>query len=151
MELLGRMLSTTARMVTSKRPRTRVARHPSTVAPDISFRYLDLSVKDTKGIEDGSHLLQERVFRNWYLERLYRLTWAVILPTSTLRVCWDGLMIVLIFYVSLTLPFILGFSITDLPPVVQSIEAAVNVLFIVDIWMNFRTAYEDSSRGINVT
>ena len=69
---------------------------------------------------------------------------AVILPFSRFRTSWDVLMLVLVLWTAVVLPFTLGFAVEPDPGVVI-LEICLDVLFIVDICLNFRTAYVQSS------
>ncbi|KAG2486123.1 hypothetical protein HYH03_015218 [Edaphochlamys debaryana] len=66
--------------------------------------------------------------------------WAVIHPDSIVRAWWDSAIHLLLLYVAIALPFVLGFdqSYTKTSPM-GIVDFVVNAFFIVDIYLNFRT------------
>jgi CRP-like cAMP-binding protein len=69
-------------------------------------------------------------------------------PDSSARQAWDFVQVVLLFYVALMIPFRLGLEVY---PGTWSFEwwweAGVDTFFILDIVINFRTAYWDDLTG----
>lgn len=59
---------------------------------------------------------------------------------SPFRVIWDILMMIFLFYISLGLPYSLGFG---PPQTIQDIDAVLDFFFCFDILLNFRTSYVD--------
>eukprot|EP00928_Gymnodinium_smaydae_P099194 TRINITY_DN9397_c0_g4_i1.p1 TRINITY_DN9397_c0_g4~~TRINITY_DN9397_c0_g4_i1.p1 ORF type:complete len:745 (+),score=88.97 TRINITY_DN9397_c0_g4_i1:61-2235(+) len=67
---------------------------------------------------------------------------ACIIPhDSSVRMCWDMFMVMLLVYVSLTLPFNLGFGQIEELAIV---DLVFDFLFMFDIVLNFRTSYIDN-------
>ena len=64
----------------------------------------------------------------------------IILPTSTFRGFWDWFIIVLVLYNAVSIPLEIGFE-TSTPLAQQVVDVFVDVFFITDIVINFRTAY----------
>ena len=64
----------------------------------------------------------------------------IILPTSTFRGFWDWFIIVLVLYNAVSIPLEIGFE-TSTPLAQQVVDVVVDVFFITDIMINFRTAY----------
>ena len=58
--------------------------------------------------------------------------------------CWDMVQAVMLSYIAISVPFCFGFDIaTTTKSVVFWVEAAIDTFFIVDVIINFRTAYYD--------
>jgi CRP-like cAMP-binding protein len=66
----------------------------------------------------------------------------VISTRSGFRFTWDIFMIFLIIYVAVSVPLVLGFGI-KLTPTIFLLDALIDVLFIMDIILNFFTTYID--------
>ncbi|KAK3239234.1 hypothetical protein CYMTET_50834 [Cymbomonas tetramitiformis] len=81
-------------------------------------------------VRDGSGLLQ--------LKGLY------IDPRSPFREKWDSLMFTFIVYTVLMIPYSIAFE-PDRPPAIEILEAFIDAFFIMDIFLNFATAFYDSS------
>eukprot|EP01043_Picozoa_sp_COSAG02_P029102 COSAG02_NODE_1796_length_10904_cov_23.136603_11_plen_1012_part_00 len=79
----------------------------------------------------------------------------VVLPDSGFRKTWDVFQVVFLFYVAILTPLRIGFNIEVDGPGPDStvsatwcFELVVDLYFIVDIFINFRTAFEASDRFI---
>lgn len=67
----------------------------------------------------------------------------LIHPDSRFKVCWDLIVIILSVYNSLLIPYEFAYSInTNLA--LDLVDRAIDVGFIIDILINFRTMYRDS-------
>ena len=64
----------------------------------------------------------------------------VLLPFSRARTLWDLLTMLLVVYTALWLPLYFVYDV-EVPPAMTAFEMAVDVIFIADIALNFRTAY----------
>ena len=64
----------------------------------------------------------------------------IILPTSTFRARWDWWIIVLVVYNAVSIPLEIGFE-TVTHPAQFAVDVVVDLFFISDIIINFRTAY----------
>ena len=69
-------------------------------------------------------------------------------PTGGARQAWDILQILFLFYVLITVPYRVCFSV-DVETLSPSffLEIVVDAYFIADIFVNFRTAYYDERTG----
>eukprot|EP00736_Rhodelphis_marinus_P008744 Rmarinus@m.27151 len=79
----------------------------------------------------------------------------IILPDSAGRTAWDAFMLLLVIYYALMVPLVLGFD-TKLSedPNWNLWEYISNSLFVIDICLNFRTAYKETTgplKGFVVT
>lgn len=70
-----------------------------------------------------------------------RKTCLIIRHHSPFRMAWDMLLMALLSYISLTMPFQLGFGEVD---VLQTIDLIIDILFCIDVCLNFRTTYVDN-------
>jgi len=66
----------------------------------------------------------------------------IIRHDSPGRVIWDILMMILLFYISLGLPYSLGFG---QPQTLKDIDGVLDFVFCFDILLNFRTSYVGST------
>ena len=71
----------------------------------------------------------------------------VIDPTSTRKVRWDAVIMFLILYSAVTVPVRLAFS-ADAHTYIWDFEAAMSVMFIMDVVISFNTAYFDGGYWI---
>ena len=69
-------------------------------------------------------------------------TMPVILPDSKFRTRWDTGIMLLVAYYAFSVPLYLGF-IQDDPPAVVVVDWLAWVIFLVDIALNFNTAYKE--------
>jgi len=70
-------------------------------------------------------------------------------PNSSLRLAWDIWVMVLLIYVALMAPFRLGFN-ADATGSLLYLEYGIDLNFILDIFINFRTGYFDSELDVEV-
>ena len=73
------------------------------------------------------------------LELVARRMW-IILPTHPFRVAWDWVLIVCVLYSAITVPLEVCFRYEKLVTLAV-IDRIVDVYFIFDLVLNFRTAY----------
>ena len=71
---------------------------------------------------------------------LKRYTTEVWDPRSTGRLRWDAVVVVCVLYNCLVLPFRIGFGDDEFGPL-SILELMVDLMFISDIFVNFRTGY----------
>jgi len=64
----------------------------------------------------------------------------IVLPNNTWRSTWDWILILLVIYSALTVPLEISFK-YDAPLGILVIDWFVDVFFILDIFLNFRTAF----------
>lgn len=70
----------------------------------------------------------------------------VILHCSTAKIVWDWLILIFILYTATSVPFIVCFKFDSLPMTIA--DSAVDVMFIVDIVLNFHTSYTGDDGSI---
>lgn len=66
---------------------------------------------------------------------------------APIRMTWDICMMCLLFYISLTLPYSLGFGQSE---ILEHVDRAFDFLFCCDVVLNFRTTYSDRDETIVV-
>eukprot|EP00947_MAST-08B_sp_MAST-8B-sp1_P001044 g1044.t1 len=71
----------------------------------------------------------------------------VIMPNSTKRVAWDVTTAVLLVYIAFTAPFRIAFNV-DPVGFWYVLERFIDIFFIVDLAINFRTAYSNREGAI---
>lgn len=73
----------------------------------------------------------------------------VIMPESKLKIIWNFVIIALLTYTATFVPYSAAFI--DNPTEAQSdFEWLVDVLFIIDLFVNLLSAYEDEDKNIEV-
>ena len=70
----------------------------------------------------------------------------VLNPEGPFRVCWDVFMLVLLLYVAVTVPLLTFFDDIEHTDVHICFDVVVDLLFIMDILLNFRTGYMDAAK-----
>jgi len=100
----------------------------------------------------GSHLWDEQLAIGAAItvnNRNYRraVPWYIILPGSGFRVLWDAVIVLLMLYTVIYLPFKIGFGTKRSW---DSVDLAVDLLFLVDIVVSFFLAYE-TDEGTTIT
>jgi CRP-like cAMP-binding protein len=75
-----------------------------------------------------------------YMKPLSPSHHCVIRPDSDIRIAWDFFILVVLIYIALITPYNLGFEIED-QRVINIIEDAIDVIFMIDILLNFRTGF----------
>jgi hypothetical protein len=80
------------------------------------------------------------------------LTQIIISIDGPFRAFWDPIMVLCLLYTGIIMPFKITY-IADQPcswTLLDVLDIIVDVLFIMDLYVSFFSAYEDSSRGITV-
>ena len=68
----------------------------------------------------------------------------IIGPTSKFRLSWDIMLMILLGYIAVMTPYGIGFSVQLRPfSPMWCLETTMDLIFIVDIILNFRTGYID--------
>ena len=71
---------------------------------------------------------------------LQMLTWDVIDPLGYFRINWDMMIILLLVYIALVIPFVVGFGVLlQAGSPLGTWEHIVDSLFMLDVLLNFRT------------
>ncbi|KAA0152025.1 hypothetical protein FNF29_04140 [Cafeteria roenbergensis] len=91
-------------------------------------------------IKEQSNLYQYNDLRRGSLDD--SLPCGVIHPDGTMRMTWDVAMLCLVVFFGFMVPYRLGFDIT-LSPAEESFDLVADILFLLDLASNFRTAYKD--------
>ena len=98
----------------------------------------DEALADTLALEhgevetDGTYLTEE--FSK------AELKW-IILPSSRFRMTWDAALLCLVLYTSISLPVMLSFALdTEQALSVRVVEIFIDIVFLIDIVLNFNTA-----------
>ena len=69
----------------------------------------------------------------------------LILPTSRLRVFWDMMTMAMVMYTAISLPVVVVYPDFEVPVALTVFEIAMDVIFILDIGLNFRTAFVEDA------
>ena len=69
----------------------------------------------------------------------------LIMPHSNMRFVWDMVATMLIFFIAISLPFRIAFDGDDWSLGWSIVDFAIDVFFVVDIPLTFRSAYVDSN------
>jgi hypothetical protein len=74
------------------------------------------------------------------------------MPDSGTRLLWDLLLVIFLLYVALIIParLCLEVDVTPLGPTFW-FEMVLDICFLCDILLNFRTAFEDADSGLLIT
>jgi hypothetical protein len=68
------------------------------------------------------------------------LLWDMIDPRGSFRAYWDLLIMLSLLYVALVIPFTVSFDVDiNLHTVIGWFELVVDIVFILDVYLNFRT------------
>eukprot|EP00928_Gymnodinium_smaydae_P034800 TRINITY_DN24588_c0_g2_i2.p1 TRINITY_DN24588_c0_g2~~TRINITY_DN24588_c0_g2_i2.p1 ORF type:complete len:773 (+),score=122.89 TRINITY_DN24588_c0_g2_i2:40-2358(+) len=81
------------------------------------------------------HVVRGRIYDARRQKRLY-----VIRHTSAPRVVWDILLMCFVFYIAVSLPFMMGFGEVE---ALNNIDVVLDFWFLVDVVLNFFTTYID--------
>ena len=68
-------------------------------------------------------------------------------PEKLFRVSWDGIMLVLLLYIAVMVPIELGSFKLNQTKAHIVLDVLVDLLFIIDIGLNFRTGYYDKAKA----
>jgi hypothetical protein len=77
----------------------------------------------------------------------------VLLPDDPIKRFWNVLMIFLLIYVATVVPFVICFSETNTTGIMtyaEIFDIIVDCLFLIDIFINFISAYEDTQTGLPI-
>ena len=68
--------------------------------------------------------------------------WYIVMPTSSFFMVWNIIIIILLVYFSTYVPFEIAFLDTPDTKLRTIISYSIDFLFLIDIFINFLTAYE---------
>lgn len=83
----------------------------------------------------ASHVSSRRLLPHYWIIR----------HDSLFRVIWDVTMVLLLFYISVTIPYALGFGRSE---ILDVIERCTDMFFCCDVVLNFRTTFIDKDDSI---
>ncbi|GMH71165.1 hypothetical protein TL16_g05580 [Triparma laevis f. inornata] len=111
------------------------------------FKEVDKDVKMFGSSKDDSHIDWSEVYKTQ--ERENRLPLGIIDPSSTFRNSWDLFMSFILLYIAFYVPYrvCLFWDDDNLSDNLQTIETISDILFGIDIILNFSTAYVDKKTG----
>jgi hypothetical protein len=76
----------------------------------------------------------------------------VIMPDSRFKIFWNIVTIILLIYTAIFVPYNVAFSESEDKSLVQTIiDYVIDVLFTIDIFINFISGYEDLTEGKVIT
>ena len=75
----------------------------------------------------------------------------IIMPESNFRMSWDALVAIFVVYYSLVVPMRLVFDLAAPGRVAIQVDLFVNFIFVVDIILNFRTAFKKNGTLVTRT
>ena len=81
------------------------------------------------------------------LNELKRTSKCIILPDSRFKIAWNIIIILLLLYTAVFVPFKISFLSGD-NKVIEAFEWVSDTLFALDIFVNFCTATENSKTGM---
>eukprot|EP01083_Nonionella_stella_P209768 760062_1 len=90
------------------------------------------------GVKDNEHLLTSKEI-HWGFRAKHKKY--LIDPTSTPRQIWDFVIIILVFYVAITVPYELGFKPT-ISDGYKALSISIDALFGVDMILQFLTTFK---------
>ncbi|GMH59532.1 hypothetical protein TrST_g11508 [Triparma strigata] len=111
------------------------------------FKEVDRDVKMFGSSKDDSHIDWSEVYKTQNQDN--SLPFGIIDPSSTFRNSWDLFMSVILLYIAFYVPYrvCLYWDDDNLSDNLQMIENLSDVLFGIDIILNFCTAYVDKKTG----
>ena len=132
--------------------RVAAARNASSQQRDFNEDWLDSMLPGFSQRGRGGR--QQRFTLDVYLTELCNrkeLKW-LILPFGTKRAVWDSLMIVLVLYTAVMLPYLLTFA-DGVPTAAwtRSVDIASDFIFMVDIVLNFNTGIVNKNTATLIT
>lgn len=74
----------------------------------------------------------------------------VILPFSRFRRVWDGITIVLVMYTAIYVPLAISISGAFVSPFFRTIDVFTDLIFVMDILINFQTAYVTKDASLEI-
>ncbi|GMH40004.1 hypothetical protein BSKO_07908 [Bryopsis sp. KO-2023] len=124
---------------------------PTTVNPlgSMTPPATTVAVSDTTGSVTESEDMDESCNVLHFLDWFWAMFFSILHPTGFFRTKWDFYMLLLFAYVCIVAPYIICFGVEfSRYSALGIIETLVDVSFIIDIYLNFRTAYYDDSNKL---
>ena len=83
------------------------------------------------------------------IEKDEKIHWFVILPEGKVRMVWNFVVLLLLIYTAIFVPFQTAFIEID-TKLINDLETFMDSMFITDFILNFLMAYEDRDKKIEV-
>ena len=101
-----------------------------------------------KILKEGTtrNLFGEKIIKD-RMEAYKKMRW-LILPESKFKMVWNLIIIALLLYTAIYVPYKIAFINEQDSVVTQIFEWTVDILFAIDIFVNFISVYEDRKTGV---
>ena len=101
-----------------------------------------------KILKEGTtrNLFGEKIIKD-RMEAYKKMRW-LILPESKFKMVWNLIIIALLLYTAIYVPYKIAFINEQDSVVTQVFEWTVDILFAIDIFVNFISVYEDRKTGV---
>ena len=83
------------------------------------------------------------------IEKEQKIRWYIILPEGRVRVFWNSVVMLLLLYTSIFVPFQTAFVDSD-NEFYQDLDVFFDCMFILDFVLNFFMAYEDKDKKVEI-
>lgn len=83
------------------------------------------------------------------IEKEQKIRWYIILPEGRVRVFWNSVVMLLLLYTSIFVPFQTAFVDSD-NQFYQDLDVFFDCMFILDFVLNFFMAYEDKDKKVEI-
>jgi Ion transport protein len=83
------------------------------------------------------------------IEKEEKVRWFVIMPEGKVRMCWNFVVLLLLMYTAIFVPFQTAF-VEDDTELSKHLETLMDSMFITDFFLNFLMAYEDRDKKIEI-
>ena len=83
------------------------------------------------------------------IEKEQKIRWYIILPEGRVRVFWNSVVMLLLLYTSIFVPFQTAFVDSD-NQFYQDLDVFFDCMFILDFFLNFFMAYEDKYKKVEI-
>lgn len=83
------------------------------------------------------------------IEKEQKIRWYIILPEGRVRVFWNSVVMLLLLYTSIFVPFQTAFVDSD-NQFYQDLDVFFDCMFILDFFLNFFMAYEDKDKKVEI-
>ncbi|CAK4155438.1 unnamed protein product [Aphanomyces euteiches] len=121
----------------------------SQLLPQSDPRRLSLasSVARHERVLDHYHLRSKKVLDIAVAADTTKLRF-LISPDSKVYKCWQLILVAIIYYQVVAIPYVLAFTTSDTNPLDDSVSLATSAIFLLDIVLNFFTAIADPEKGL---
>ncbi|KAG9410489.1 hypothetical protein AC1031_018529 [Aphanomyces cochlioides] len=105
------------------------------------------SVKRHERVLDHYHLRSKKVFNIAVAADTTKRRF-LISPDSKVYKCWQLILVAIIYYQVVAIPYVLAFTTSDTNPLDDSVSLVTSAIFLLDIVLNFFTAIADPEKGL---